>query len=348
MSSSSPPVRPPRRTPQPSRPVTRNVSILSKRNTKSLWKMIRSMIIPTRLVTAFASCGGGGNSVAARRKRRLDRAMKNGGQAPLERRIISSPPVEALANLSLAEEVVEPESQIQTQTVEVQIEIVPNAEATTTVTSPTDGDISLGNTGSTADTADNTVESVQPPPPPPPEEIIVRLREKKDSATDRSSIVDADKFHGWRKSSIDVNTEPPLTLSMRVEFERSIGNSSGLYGYGGGLVARLFTCDLGLGRFIPIDELVLHSDFHDKGIKAGFICIICRDDFLELPDAQGDEGHMVATKCGHLYHETCLQSWFASKSRKKTNGATNPGQPCPHCQSPIQYEDIIRLFPAQV
>lgn len=177
-------------------------------------KMIRSMIIPTRLVTAFASCGGGGNSVAARRKRRLDRAMKNGGQAPLERRIISSPPVEALANLSLAEEVVEPESQIQTQTVEVQIEIVPNAEATTTVTSPTDGDISLGNTGSTADTADNTVESVQPPPPPPPEEIIVRLREKKDSATDRSSIVDADKFHGWRKSSIDVNTEPPLTLSM--------------------------------------------------------------------------------------------------------------------------------------
>jgi hypothetical protein len=77
---------------------------------------------------------------------------------------------------------------------------------------------------------------------------------------------------------------------------------------------RLFTCELGFGRFVPIIELVLHSDFHDKGIKAGFICVICRDDFLEIPDfadSEEESHNMVATKCGHLYHNYCLQQWLA-------------------------------------
>ncbi|CAG7838192.1 unnamed protein product, partial [Allacma fusca] len=128
-----------------------------------------------------------------------------------------------------------------------------------------------------------------------------------------------------------------------IEFEKAVGNSSGIYGYGHGLQIRLFTCKLGYGRFIPVDELILYEDYYENQ-KTGFICIICRDDFIEPGEC--DEGldvpekFMVATKCGHLFHQLCLNHWFNEKSAAFQN--------CPYCHFPMERNDTIRIFPAQL
>jgi len=66
-------------------------------------------------------------------------------------------------------------------------------------------------------------------------------------------------------------------------------------------------------------------------MRAGIICVICRDDFLEAwepvefdnnqPSSSSsaanshnqNSSHMVATKCGHLFHKGCLHQWFSKK-----------------------------------
>jgi hypothetical protein len=128
-----------------------------------------------------------------------------------------------------------------------------------------------------------------------------------------------------------------------VEFEKPIGNSSGIYGYGYGLQIRLFTCKLGYGRFIPVEQLILYEDFYENQ-KTGFICIICRDDFIEPGETEDGldvpEKIMVATKCGHLFHQICLSQWFNEKSAAFQN--------CPYCHFPMERNDTIRIFPAQL
>ncbi|CAL8104556.1 unnamed protein product [Orchesella dallaii] len=199
----------------------------------------------------------------------------------------------------------------------------------------------------------------------PDQQVILRKKSPKlSTASDAGS-----EFHGWRRSSIEVTSNPPVTLAYipsglcvgdkivwvkddvpeigtvrwigkirnqfysGIEFDKPIGNSSGLYGYGTGLYKQLFTCKLSYGRFIPVKELVLYKDYHDTGIKSGIVCVICRDDFLETwePDLffqaetsninkpEDQHGlqpfHMVSTKCGHLYHWGCLDEWFSTKKR---------------------------------
>ncbi|KAH7962108.1 hypothetical protein HPB52_014461 [Rhipicephalus sanguineus] len=44
----------------------------------------------------------------------------------------------------------------------------------------------------------------------------------------------------------------------------------------------------------------------------------------------------VATLCGHVFHEHCLEQWCESKG--------NTDAPCPQCRLPISKGDLRRLF----
>jgi len=46
---------------------------------------------------------------------------------------------------------------------------------------------------------------------------------------------------------------------------------------------------------------------------------------------------IVATKCGHMYHLTCLRDWF--------NKQLNPRQECPYCKANVKTDDYQRIFP---
>jgi len=55
-------------------------------------------------------------------------------------------------------------------------------------------------------------------------------------------------------------------------------------------------------------------------------CPTCLESFTS-------KNHTVTTKCGHLFHEDCIQSWLET-------GKTT----CPKCRRKISKKKLIRLF----
>jgi hypothetical protein len=186
--------------------------------------MVKSILLPNRLVTTFASCGGGG--VAARRKRRLERLRRSGGQTPMEKRLtIPTIPTPTDANATTNNNditlVVTETMQNMTLAIDDGGNITANESSDeihqvqiTNVQVHTENELEINTQVIENNTTDDVERPSQEQQQQEPEEIIVRLRNKSHE-NNRASSVDPieDTFHGWRKSSIDVNIEPPLTLS---------------------------------------------------------------------------------------------------------------------------------------
>ncbi|GIQ83050.1 hypothetical protein KIPB_004297 [Kipferlia bialata] len=54
-----------------------------------------------------------------------------------------------------------------------------------------------------------------------------------------------------------------------------------------------------------------------------------------------DEGEWVATRCGHVFHKTCLRDWLAmvvSEDYARSNDT------CPVCREDVRLADCISLF----
>ncbi|CAG7678026.1 unnamed protein product [Allacma fusca] len=84
----------------------------------------------------------------------------------------------------------------------------------------------------------------------------------------------------------------------------------------------------------------------------GFLCCICQED-LERRKS-GDDGlsekeksqdrPIVTTKCGHLYHSSCLSSWFQKKGAEVWTK-----RECPVCRMSLTVAtDLVRIFPSAV
>lgn len=62
-------------------------------------------------------------------------------------------------------------------------------------------------------------------------------------------------------------------------------------------------------------------------------CSICFDDFKN--DAQANQS-IVATPCGHIYHQECLTKWSEQSHRSSNN--------CPDCRFPFRIEQTKRVY----
>lgn len=155
--------------------------------------MVRTLLLPTRLLSTLASCGGGDS----KRRRRLAGIKRVEQQAPLERK--PGPILTPDTPTAIPQPIIE-------SLTEILEEIDLNRETGDIVVVQVEANVPGG------DDVNEEILSLECPPEPltlsqpETEEIVVRHREKSVSS-------DLSEFHGWRKSSIDVNTEPPLTLS---------------------------------------------------------------------------------------------------------------------------------------
>lgn len=66
-----------------------------------------------------------------------------------------------------------------------------------------------------------------------------------------------------------------------------------------------------------------------------FGCAICTESF-------DIHKKVCATRCGHVYHETCLQRWMTSQSTQMIPTT------CPKCRAAVCGHQVLRLFLHQV
>ena len=70
----------------------------------------------------------------------------------------------------------------------------------------------------------------------------------------------------------------------------------------------------------------------NKGI--GIECVICKDNVLNGTA----RGQAVTLKCGHVFHESCIQTWLCTPRNN------NRQHTCPECRSIANNNDIKKLF----
>ncbi len=86
------------------------------------------------------------------------------------------------------------------------------------------------------------------------------------------------------------------------------------------------------------------------------ICAICRDCLrgqnalsvstrtaVTVTVTSGEMDYVVATNCGHLYHNSCLTTWFGVERGRNGVGSHYS---CPICKSTIRH-NCIRIFPIE-
>ena len=61
-------------------------------------------------------------------------------------------------------------------------------------------------------------------------------------------------------------------------------------------------------------------------------CCICIGSVNQPADNATDEDHPVATKCGHIFHHSCLTTWLKQKAI------------CPSCKHSVRKGSYFRLF----
>lgn len=67
-----------------------------------------------------------------------------------------------------------------------------------------------------------------------------------------------------------------------------------------------------------------------------FGCAICTEGF-------DIHKKVCATRCGHVYHDTCLHRWMMSQSTRGYHPTT-----CPKCRASVSNHQVLRLFLHQV
>lgn len=169
--------------------------------------------------------------------------------------------------------------------------------------------------------------------------------------SDQGSI-SGDVF-GFRDLLADLSTRRPATPNPYI---RRVINSA--------------NSDSGIGSAFPGGTPVMSAPAADRGATPrggiSFECIICLDTIdtptsLDLSTLEGsvdDAGAarprggvraartqalrdfskdtIVATHCGHLYHQVCLEKWFIEQGKRT----------CPSCRKTVPKTRLTRLFPA--
>lgn len=147
--------------------------------------MVRSLLLPQRLVSTFVSCGG----LRTKRRRRIERYRQNNPNAPLprsrpRRTIQQEQPTDTVTVTEEMQRLSLSQSPPSISEIQVRVEVGDNlGQEQSQISSPPQTQV------------DETTE--------------VRLRPKRDRPT--SSY--PDEFLGWRKSTIDVTSDAPVTLS---------------------------------------------------------------------------------------------------------------------------------------
>lgn len=67
------------------------------------------------------------------------------------------------------------------------------------------------------------------------------------------------------------------------------------------------------------------SDLSNRSVSNG--CAICLDEYHHHTAGAHEQGVIVGTKCGHLFHSRCMKSFIKTKARKGMYDI-----PCPCCR----------------
>jgi hypothetical protein len=74
----------------------------------------------------------------------------------------------------------------------------------------------------------------------------------------------------------------------------------------------------GLGLFAPVALTAMQNDKYDQKT-----CTICFNEFADQRAIQ-ESGKLIKTKCGHIFHEKCLNNWLKKKNNCPLCKKTDP------------------------